>query len=442
MNAIKNLRSNLAMLIISVILAIFVWFAVSMTQYPSVQKTIEHIPLSTDISGSTASENGLSLISCSVEEVTVELLGSRTEVGNLNSDNIEAYLDMSSISTTGTKNITIKIRSSSGYSYEVQSVSPSSASVVLDKYDTREFDVTPRIPNVTAADGKAIDLDEVTCDPETVRINGPSAQLDRISKVCAVCSKTMSLDSAYVAASDDIQIFTEDNSLMDQSMLKLSTTNFNINIPVRTQKTVGLTVALVGAPSDFDQSSLSFIFSADSVTLATNNSQTEIPDTLEIGKIVLSELDLDYSKTFTLSNVLSSSDYINVSGLETVTVTLDSTGLGSIETSLDQSRISISNAPGNNYTYTVLTQKLPVKIIGPEDVIKEITPEDIIADVNLLNADITADMFSYPAAFDCNYPNVWITTDTRVSIQRTQNITSGTTSYSYAGSSTQTTAAE
>ena len=95
------------------------------TQYPSVQKTIEHVKLVQDITGTTPADNGLSLISCSVEEVTIEILGSRTEIGNLNNDNLVAYIDANNVSSSGTKNLSIKIKGTdSNINFEVQSVYP------------------------------------------------------------------------------------------------------------------------------------------------------------------------------------------------------------------------------------------------------------------------------------------------------------------------------
>ena len=252
-----------------------------------------------------------------------------------------------------------------------------------------------------------------------MRITGPASQLDMISKVNAVSNKSLTLDSSYILTSDEVQLLTEDNAEIDKSNLNLSTNNFNINIPVRTQKTVDLTVSLVNAPSSFDPDCLDFIFSTSTVTLAASSSQTVIPETLDIGKIDLTTLNLGYSNTFRISSVLEGRDLVNVSGTDEVTVTLNTEGLEQIELTLDKKRISLSNMPAGNYSYSVLTQKLPVTVIGPKEIISELTAEDINADVNLLNAEILSDVFSYPASFTTKYNNVWAITDTRVSIQRT-----------------------
>ncbi|MBR6069604.1 MAG: hypothetical protein IKP78_03295 [Ruminococcus sp.] len=418
----KHMQSNLALAILSVIIAIFVWLIISLTQYPDSQKTIEHIPLSRDISGSAAATNGLSIISSDVEEVSVELLGSKLQVGNLNNENLEAYIDADSVTSAGTRTLTIKIRGASNINYEIKSVKPETATVLFDKMDTREFKVEPQISDLSVVDGKAVDHDDITCDPSVVRITGPSSQLDKIAKCYAVSNKELSIDRTYSVSADELQLYTEDNALIDQSSLKFSETSFNITIPVVTQKEVGLFVSIIDAPDNFDTSLIRFDLSADSVILASNNSQTEIPDKLDIGKVSLSELKAGFSKTFLLSSRLEGTDLENVSNLEAVTVTFNDTDFAQKPIVLDKSRINISNAPdASNYKYEITTQRLEITLMGPEDVLTEITPEDIVVDIDLLNANISSDSFSWNARFSCKYNNVWVATESKVKIMRTKN---------------------
>ena len=418
----KHLQSNLALAVSSVIIAIFVWLIISLTQYPDSQKTIEHIPLSRDISGSAAATNGLSIISSDVEEVTVELLGSKLQVGNLNNENLEAYIDADSVSSAGARTLTIKIRGTSNINYEIKSIKPETATVVFDKTDTREFRVEPQISNLSVVEGKAFDQDDITCDPSVVRITGPSSQLDKIAKCYAVSNKELSIDSTYLVSADELQLYTEDNAIIDQSALKFSETHFDITVPVVTQKEVELFVSIIDAPENFDTSIIKFTMSADSVLLACNNSQTEIPDRLDIGKVSLSELKPGFSKTFLLSSRLEGTDLENVSNLEAVTVTFNDTDFAQKPLVLDKSRINLSNEPDkSNYKYEIKTPRMEITLIGPEDVLAEVTPEDIVVDIDLLNANITSDSFNWNAKFSCKYNNVWVVTNSKVAVMRTKN---------------------
>ncbi len=417
----EKMSSNLFLAIFAMIIAVILWLMISLTQYPSVQKTVEHIPVNIDISGSVASQNGLSVISCDVDEVTVELLGSRTKIGYLNNESLTAYFDADSVSNTGTKKMSLKIKSNNGANYEVKAIYPSKATVVFDKIDTRDFSVVPLTPNVDIVDGKEKNPDEYTCIPSEIRITGPTAQLDKIAKCYAVSNKEMSLDTTYVLSGAELQLYTEDNVLIDQSSLTSSTTSFDINIAVRTQKKVKLSAKIANAPANFDPETIKFKVSSDSVTLACNNSQVEIPDSLDLGIIPLYEIKPGFTRTFSIAKCLEGTELINVSDLESVVVSIDEVGLSEMPMTIYSDHIKISNAPDNSYEYGILTQQLDVTVVGSAESLAEITPEDIIGEVNLLNMNITTDQFNQSVIFSCpSFDDVWIATNAKVAIQRTK----------------------
>lgn len=413
-------RTNFSLAVYSVIIAILVWFAVSLTLYPSVPKTIEKVPLDLTIGTTATSDNTLNVISCDVENVKVKVIGSRTQIANIDSDTLSAYVDTDNVYSTGRKNLPIKIKSTNGIKFEVDSVEPSTAEVVFDKYESVQFPVLPKIPNVKFNDNKTINSTEFSCEPNIVTITGPSSQIKKISTVYASSDREMVLDSSYALSSDEIQLFAEDGTTIDSSSMTFDNTNFLINIPVLTVKEVGVYVRIVNAPANFDQNCLNLEMSSDTVKIASKNSQTEIPDKLEIGQIILSDITTDYSKTFPLSTILEAQGCINMSDTTSITVTVNSENLSTKQITLDQSRVNISNAPNNGYDYKVITPNLNIEIVGDADVIEKITPNDIIGDVNLLNVNITEDQFIDDVIFSCpKYDNVWAITNYKVSIQRT-----------------------
>lgn len=416
----KKSQTNFSLAMYSVIIAIFIWFVVSLTLYPSVPKTIEKVSLDLAIGTTATSDNTLNVISCDVETVKVKVTGSRTQIANIDSDTLIAYIDTDNVYSAGKKNLPIKIKSTNGIEFEVDSIEPSTAEVAFDKYESAQFSVQPKIPNVKFNDNKTINSNEFSCEPNVVTITGPSSQIKKISNVYATSNREMVLDSSYAITSDEIQLFAEDGTTIDSSYMTFDTTSFLINIPVLTVKEVGLSVQIVNAPTNFDQSCLNLQLSTDTVKIASKNSQTEIPDTLEIGKIILSDITPDYSKTFDLNAVLDAQGCINMSDTTSITVTVDSENLSTKQITLDQSRVNIINAPNNGYDYKIITPNINIEIAGESDIIDKITSNDIVGDVNLLNANITEDQFIYDVIFSCpKYDDVWIITNYKVSIQRT-----------------------
>lgn len=405
----KGAKTNFSLAFYSVLIACIIWFIISMALYPSVTKHIRNIQLNMDISGSTASENGLSVISCNLEQVDVTVKGSRTQASRLNSDSFTAYIDTTGITTPGRKTLSVKVRSNDGIPFEVESISPSTVTVMLDKYDTIEMPVEPKCPNISAINGKVIYQDEYKCKPDTVKITGPSAQLEKISKCYAYSDKKITLESSFDLQTDELRLQTEDGTIIDQSMMEFDTSSFSIDIPVLSQKTVNLSVQILGGAADFDKSSLKFNLSTDSLTVASRNSQFEIADPLDIGRINLSDIDLGYTKSFDINTLLDASNVINMSGIENVVLTLDDTDLERKEFTLDKNNIHISNKPGSNdYDYDLLSQNLKICIVGPKDEIAKLTPADFVAEANLLNADTQIGTFYFEVTISCLASNkVW-----------------------------------
>ncbi|MDD6345868.1 MAG: hypothetical protein PUA51_06600, partial [Oscillospiraceae bacterium] len=139
------LGNELPLIISSVLIAIVLWFIISITQYEIMTKNINDVPISMELSEASES-SGLSLISCDTQKVNVKIEGNRTEIGGIENDNLVEKLVTDNISSAVTKNLSIKIESKNGKEFEVKSIYPSNVSVVLDKIETREFPVTPDIP--------------------------------------------------------------------------------------------------------------------------------------------------------------------------------------------------------------------------------------------------------------------------------------------------------
>ena len=83
------------MMITSVAIAIVLWFVISIAIYPTTPRTLHHVPLKVEIAGTSAEENGLSVIDYDIKDVTVQIEGKRSKVGNIEADNLTAEVTFS-----------------------------------------------------------------------------------------------------------------------------------------------------------------------------------------------------------------------------------------------------------------------------------------------------------------------------------------------------------
>ena len=418
----KIMTNNFLIAIYAFLIAIVAWFVISITIYPSTPKTYNNIPIDLDISQTAADENGLSVISCDVEKVNVQIEGDRSQIGNLPKGDLVARIDASTVFRSGQKKLNIKIVSKSGVKFKVKKITPPTASVLFDTMETKEFPLTPSTPNLIVADGKS---SQIQCVPDTIKVKGPSSQLAQIAKCEAVVNKSDKLSQSYVFDCDEVRFYGETGAVLDNKSIEADeqdVKDIKVNVSVFTQKTLGLTVGFSNIPPDLDVDTIKLKFSEDSITLASEtDSLKELSDKIEIKKIPIYNIDLDYCETLPVDDT-SIKGYKNLSDFETVTVSLDKENYAKKEFKITE--FTKSNEPAN-YDFDVITKELRVSIVGPKDVINSLTSKDLIADINLIDYETamsnvpTSSSFEYPVTISCpNYNSVWAVGESKVMISR------------------------
>lgn len=417
------------MMATSVVIAVVLWFVISIAIYPTTPRTIHHIPLSVEIGGTSAEENGLSVIDYDVEDVTVQIEGNRSKIGNLDASNLVASAVVENVTSAGTKKLSIAVTSKDNVEFNVKSISPSSVDVTFDKIDTYTFDVRPSVPNITYADGCILDEKSFASTPSTIDVTGPQQQLDQVSYCVAESQQKEQLTASKILTTDTLLFYNEAGTQVDSSDFTYDVAHFSLEVPVLYQKTMDITYQITNAPSNFDLNSLKLSLSENQITLAAPNASMDEMSEFNIGSIALRDIDLDFSKDFVVD---VPEEYQNQSGFSTVTLTLDNTGLAKKDFVI--SDIGVVNAPGS-YNFQVLTQQLTVSMIGPEDVLAELDASDITANVDLLSYSVQADAvngdsvtFNHTPTISCaKYNNVWaVGDDYRVAIQGVRNASATT----------------
>ena len=104
----RNFLKNLKNIIFALIIAIIVWFAISMQIFPDVTTHVSDIPI--EIKATDYMErNALSVTESYADTVTVQLTGKRYEVGNLAADDFIAKADLSAITEPGEYTVSVTV---------------------------------------------------------------------------------------------------------------------------------------------------------------------------------------------------------------------------------------------------------------------------------------------------------------------------------------------
>lgn len=414
--------------IISVLLAVVIWFTIAINVYTSTPRDFYHIPLQVELNGTPAGETGLSVVSCDVDEVNVKLVGDRSQVGILKEENLTAYAEIGNINSAGEYSLQINVVSDTNIAFTVDTITPAHATVKLDKIETRTFPVEASYPNIVVTSGHALDWEEVTIEPSVIEITGPSAQLNEIDRVVVYSDRDAKIDSSYSFYTNQIQLYTDRGTLLDTEHLEIPSTDYQISIPVLTTKELMLTCDLLGFPTDFDRGWFTehLIFSPDTITLASQTSSAFADrDTWSVGRIPLSEIGLDFSRSFEIE---LDDEFINRSNFQQVTMTLDNSDLSSRTITVSSKNMLVTNKPAN-YDFKVVTRQLNVTVIGETEAIEALEADDIVVTVDLFNYENAeqAPSFDQPASISfLNQGRVWAYGSYRIALDRIDPITETT----------------
>ena len=343
---------DLSLKVLALIIAILVWLILSITEYPTINKTITNIPVSFSMDGTSAEEKGLQALGYKEISVDVEIKGMNYEIGSYSANDLTASVNVSNVTKEGTYSLDIDVRSThSSDRVDVLSVTPSTVEVTFVHIDNSEFEVVPSAPNVKAEQGKT--LKEMTVSPSVVNVQGSSAELRKISKVEARYTEDATLSEAATLSTDQIIFYDENNQELDSSKFKvLDAEKFDITFDVYKKKTVNFTVDFTDCPPGFDTSSIPYKLSESQIGIITPNLEDVSVQTLSLGSISLKRIQDGEEFTFDVNGKIASGE-VNQSGIDTVTVSFDfaTNNYMSKNFIIPASSIKITNAPANIYLY-------------------------------------------------------------------------------------------
>ncbi len=402
--SLRDSGTDLSLRILALLIAIISWFVLSITQYPTVTRTVTGVHVDFNMEGSKAQEKGLDALNYKDLTVDVEISGMNYEIGNYNDNDLTATVDLDEVTKEGTYNLNINVKSTHTTDRcTVLSVTPETIEVSFDRITTKTLDIVTEAPLITAEEGYTLKESRVT--PSQITVEGPENELENISRAAARITKSQKISDDTVINTGDIVFYDADDNKLDNSKFTIKdSTSFDVEFVVYKKKTVDLNVDITGAPDGFDTSSVPIKLSEDSISVITSNLEDDVSETVNIGSIPLSQINL--SRVFNFDIPLASNE-INLSGTESVAVTFDSSGYSTKNFTITADRIKVLDRPVGLDT-SLETQKLAsVTLYGPSDVISSLKDDDVYAMVSLSDISKTGSYTREVTVYLPSYDNVW-----------------------------------
>ncbi|MBR6761700.1 MAG: hypothetical protein IKM30_06665 [Oscillospiraceae bacterium] len=438
-------KENGKLLIFAAIAALFIWFYIAVTVYPSYSVQIYNVPVVVDVKDSAAAGYGLSVLSPQSESLTVnvEISGARTAIGGLTKDDIIAYVDFDTnvTDTVGTQKRPIRVKTKNGTILTNCTLSTDSIDVKMDRYQSSSFPVSEVLyPDVTVSDETVVvDRDAILCDPSSVTIYGPTSALSRIHHVRVTVTDAVKLyETRSFTNCKEYDLIDADGNIITDAAFQVQATSFVVKIPVFYTHTLPVTINLSGVPAGFDETLvlqrlrlntdraymlpgfgddlLSIVIETDSADEKAALSKLE---SWSLGTIPLSSLNL--GGTPIEVPVVLPTEYTDRSNLQTVYVTMDESNLVAGTRWINTANIDIMNGTPS-YDYDIQKGRFQITLIGTAEEIASITTDDITATVNLYNAVVSEEgTFSHAVTFTLpkQSKGVWVSGITKVNITAT-----------------------
>lgn len=390
--------NDLPMIIFSILLALVIWVLVAYSKYPDITKTVENIPVTVALQGSIAEQNELRIVEQSVEYINAEVKVARS-AGNIQADNLAATISLDNISQSGNYTLDIQVTGKDGLAVEVLSLSKSQATVSLDRYITRTLEISPQARNIKAAEGYI--RGELNCSPSAVDVTGPADQVNTITR-CVVESSSQKdgLTDAYQIAATDVSFYNGATKISNRN-LTLSHTNFTIDVPIYLQKTLTFELPFQALPSGFPLEELDYAIEPASIDVAASSALLESQEVFTLTDYAdLRKISPD-KNTMTIPVELPD-EYINMNGVENVTVTFNMDGFSTKQLSLKSENVTISNQPAGYQISAQSKSPSNVTFVGRADIIEELSVEDVVIrlDMSQVSPNLyqDADLFSAPVS--------------------------------------------
>lgn len=219
-----NNKSNIIAKIVSVIVAIFLWYYVMGLVNPEETRTYRNINVAFK---NVEYLNNTKLVNLGPNEakVTVQVKGKKSELDNINENNIKAAIDFRGYDA-GQVRIPVKAEIIGQYNtLQVTSVGPNEVLFNLDSVESYKKPIEIRQKGEIKENHALSDL---SMDVENVKLTGPESYLAKVDKVIAEIDLT-NKDKPFTISSKLYAVDIKDNQI-DQVSLYPQVVNINAQI--------------------------------------------------------------------------------------------------------------------------------------------------------------------------------------------------------------------
>lgn len=219
----KALTTNVTAKLLCIFAALCLWFYVMGTEGTTFERTFKGVEVSF-----SKNVNGLQILSSDRVTVDVVLSGKRSVLNRMDVSDINASVDISNISKTGTDTFAIKVNTSNDTS--VESFSPRSVELHLDEPFSRTVSVETDYRGGTS-DSELLTIGKITPSKRNVVISGPKDSVSKVAYAKAMVELNFISHSVYIE-NVPLALYDEDGNKIDNHFIEIANGDDTVDIDV------------------------------------------------------------------------------------------------------------------------------------------------------------------------------------------------------------------
>ena len=368
---------KLLIAVISLFLAVCMWMYVA----PDGESEFRNLTV-TYLNEASLSDYSLMLDMDEIPTVTITVYGRRSDLLNLDQEDIEVTVDLSRIQEAGEYELEYTVTlpdSSSTTELAVSEYTTESVTVTVVEQVSRTIEVKG-IWNGEVAEGNYL-AEQLVMEPSEITISGPQELVDSVSYAQVVLERTNLSES--VTEELEYTLVDYNGEPVYSEKITCDVETITTTQPIVLTKELQLTVTYI-AGGGATEDDVTTTIEPSSITISGDQTTLDGINSISLGTIDLGEVTGTMEYTF---SVLIPNDAKNLSEVTEATVTVTVKGLETADFRIPQTSFEMINVP-EEFDISFVTQYLQVTVRGTPETVALLQSNNIrvVADLTSVNS--------------------------------------------------------
>ena len=392
------MKSKTVRILFSAAIAFTLWLYVITVVSPESTEDYLNVPI--DFSGETVlTEKGLMLIVDEMPTAKVTLFGNRSDLVNINRENLTLVADLSKINEAGFHRLSYTVTPPGSMSVTVEDREPRTITVeVVERLTAKvpvQIQYTGTLPEdyIMAKGGESLSVSEVT-------VTGPRDVVEQIKQAvieinCDGRTETVVEDLRY-------KLCDEAGEPLDVALITTDVEQIHVEVRVSRVKTIALRLN-VNAGGGATEDTTSIVIEPKEITISGSDIALENLEELVLGSINLGEILTAEEREYDITAMLPEG-IRNESGITTAAVSISFPDLTTKDFNITNIK-TINVAEGMEAT--LVTKQLTITVRGPKEQVLALTNKEVTAVLDLTGV-VNTDTLVPTITFADRFPDLGV----------------------------------